>query len=78
MSVLDVGFFTPLCDLSWHPTEHMVAFASYGADTPFQVWQYVPSYMLEAIYSRDRSLLERAAQTASVSLVGNTVRTQGS
>jgi len=42
-ATLDVGFHLPLFDVCWHPTEHLVAFASFGADAPIVAFQWTPA-----------------------------------
>jgi WD40 repeat protein len=37
---LDVGFTMPMYNMVWHPTEHLVAFCSYGGDYPIEIWQW--------------------------------------
>jgi WD40 repeat protein len=37
---LDVGYTMPMYNTVWHPTEHLVAFCSYGGDYPIEVWQW--------------------------------------
>lgn len=31
---LDVGFPLAMCDVAWHPSAHLVSFASFGEDLP--------------------------------------------
>lgn len=71
VSVLDIGYFTPLCDVTWHPTEHLVGFASYGVDAPFALYQYAPAYMADAQYDEPTVVLARQSAAANLSLVGN-------
>jgi hypothetical protein len=35
-----VGYTMPMYNTVWHPTEHLVAFCSYGGDYPIEVWQW--------------------------------------
>jgi len=45
---MDVGFSMPLCDVAWHPTEQLVAFACFGGDFPILAFDYVPEAILLA------------------------------
>jgi hypothetical protein len=38
--VLDVGYRAPLYDLSWHPSQHALALASFGGDYPIKILEY--------------------------------------
>lgn len=40
MNVLNVGYSSALFDISWHPSEHAVAFCSYGGDYPLLVYEF--------------------------------------
>ena len=46
-----VGYNAPLCDLTWHPTQHVVAYTCYGGDHPillcFSHRPENPRYLLE-------------------------------
>lgn len=37
---LDVGLTHPMCDIAWHPSQHQVAFCSFGADLPILTYEY--------------------------------------
>jgi len=37
---IDVGYRAPLYDVSWHPTQHALALASFGGDYPIKVLEY--------------------------------------
>uniref|UniRef100_A0A7S2X7U6 Uncharacterized protein n=1 Tax=Lotharella oceanica TaxID=641309 RepID=A0A7S2X7U6_9EUKA len=34
VETIDTGFRTPLCDVDWHPSAHLLAVCSYGSDSP--------------------------------------------
>ena len=33
-----LGYNAPLCDVSWHPTQHVIAFTCYGGDHPALIY----------------------------------------
>lgn len=40
ISTLDVGFHLPMCDVAWHPTQHLVAFSCFGGDYPVHMYEW--------------------------------------
>ena len=38
MPARNIGYNAPLCDLSWHPTQHVVAYTCYGGDHPILLY----------------------------------------
>jgi WD40 repeat protein len=38
--IMEVGYSAPLFDVTWHPSQHAVAFSSFGGDYPIRVFEY--------------------------------------
>ena len=52
LPVSHLGYTTPLCDLSWHPTQHVIAYTCYGGAHPVLLYfahrPEVPSLLVES------------------------------
>jgi jouberin len=82
LTTLEFGFQLPLCGVSWHPTEHAVAFCSYGGnanvDYPIYVWEYdshVHSQLVQLRKQRERD--EKNNTVVPTYEIGEGIRARG-